>query len=86
MTKIHVDIVTPRVKIAPVVNPVRALQAFVTGCGSGKIAALKLGVSPPFLSMMLHGQRHVSPRVLRQLGLTKRTRTIFERVIERKAS
>lgn len=56
---------------ATVVEPIEVLARFVAKYERQQDAAKALGVSGPFLSDMLQGNRDVSPKVLEQLGLRR---------------
>ena len=62
----------------PSINPRTRLRAYVETHPTQRAAAQSLGVSAPFLCLMLSGRKRVSERILVQLGLT-RSITIQER-------
>lgn len=55
-----------------------AIHAIVRIEGSQKKAAESFGVSPQYLTDVLHGRREISDRILSKLGLRKRV--IYERI------
>jgi plasmid maintenance system antidote protein VapI len=59
--------------MAKTINPLKALQAFVDKHESQRSAAAALGVSAPFLTMVLTGKRQISPKILKKLGLYRGT-------------
>jgi DNA-binding transcriptional regulator YdaS (Cro superfamily) len=60
-----------------------ALRAFIAGVGTQEAAAASLGVSPEFLSMVLHGHRGVSRKIAAMLGY-QRVVTYIPTVAEEK--
>jgi hypothetical protein len=61
------------------INPLAALQAFVDKHETQRAAAMALGVSAPFLTMVLKGNRQIPSRVLLKLGLKKATVVTYRR-------
>ena len=60
-------------------DPVLALRRYCRAYPRQAHAARSLGVSPQFLSMMLHARKAVSRRVLAQLGLSRRVIAVTHR-------
>lgn len=54
------------------VDPTVALQSFIDECGGQKAASVKLGCSPQFVNMVLHGKKRVPDMMLNKLGLRRR--------------
>jgi plasmid maintenance system antidote protein VapI len=52
-------------------NVYKALAAFIKEAGSQKAAAKKLGISNPFMSDLVLGNRAMTDRVAEQLGFVK---------------
>lgn len=61
------------------INPLEKLQAFVGKHDTQRAAASALGVSAPFLTMVLKGKRQIPSRVLLKLGLKKATVVTYRR-------
>ncbi len=54
-----------------IVDPYKALDAFVVECGTQREAAKRLGVTPQHISDLLGQRRTVSVRILKRLGLKR---------------
>jgi plasmid maintenance system antidote protein VapI len=55
----------------PTVDPIERLRAYVDGYKTQRAAAASLGVSAPFLNMVLKGNREITDEMLRALGLER---------------
>ncbi len=53
------------------INALERLQAFVDEVGMQRSAAVKLGITPQYLSDLLNGRRSFSERILLKLGLRR---------------
>ena len=54
-----------------VIDPLDRLRELVERLGTQRDAAAFLGVSGPFVSDILKGNRQITPRILEKLGLEK---------------
>jgi hypothetical protein len=54
------------------VDLTEALQSFIDECGGQKAASAKLGCSPQFVNMVLHGKKRAPDTMLSKLGLRRR--------------
>jgi len=53
------------------IDPLARLKAFVGDYTTQRAAAKALGVSAPFLTMVLKGDRQIPGKILRRLGLQR---------------
>jgi hypothetical protein len=53
------------------IDPLGRLLAFVGEHPTQRAAAKALGVSAPFLTMVLKGKRQIPPKILKKLGLQR---------------
>ncbi len=61
------------------IDPLTALRAFVGKHETQRAAAAALGVSAPFLTMVLKGKRAMPSKILRKLGLQRDTVVTYRR-------
>lgn len=54
-----------------IVDPTDRLRRLVKRCGTQRDAALQIGISPNYLSDLLHGRRGCSDRILERLNLRR---------------
>ncbi len=58
-------------KRASEVDPITRLRAFADGYPTQRAAAKALGISAPYLTQLLNGDRELSDEILKRLGLRR---------------